>query len=78
MTDLAELHADTQGAALYIWGALAGTRPAPVIATLRTLVARALEESDAGAFKVEIQLADGRWLYADEIRQLHSRFEAER
>src|SRR5260221_12968756 len=73
--ELAAFSADTQDARLDIyWTASQGTPPAPIGATLRTLVSRAVDASNAGAFRVDIQLADGRWLYADEIRQLHTRF----
>jgi hypothetical protein len=75
--ELAALSVDTQGTRLDIWGASQGTPPAPIFATLRALVSRAVDASNAGAFRVEIQLADGRWLYADEICQLHTRFRGE-
>jgi len=71
MPDHTDLHADEQEALLLIWP----SAPVPSPADLGMLVRRAIEALEQGAMKVEIQLADGRWLYADQIRQLHTRFQ---
>ena len=64
---------DLYGARLDVWGGQAHHGGA----TLRTLVNHAFREARAGAFRVDIQLPDNRWLNLGCIRQLYARFENE-
>jgi hypothetical protein len=74
MTDLDTLQPDIQDATLMIWP----PAPVPTPATLRMLVRRAVEAMDEGAMRVDLLLGDGRRLEPNEIRQLNSRFQADR
>ena len=74
MSDVDDVNADMQEATLLIWPPAS----VPCPATLGMLVRRAIEAKEQGAFKVEIQLKDGRWLNADQIRDLYRRFYPER
>jgi hypothetical protein len=66
---LAELSPDSEGA-LYVIGGGGVTRGG----TLKTLIPIGLEALRAGASRVDIQLADHRWLDGDGIRELLSRW----
>jgi hypothetical protein len=74
MTHLDTIRPDIQNAALMIWP----PAPVPTPATLRMLVRRAVEAIDEGAIRVDLLLGDGRRLEPSEIRQLNSRFQADR
>jgi hypothetical protein len=68
------LQPDIQDPTLMIWP----PAPVPTPATLRMLVKRAVEALDEGAMRVDLLLGDGRRLEPNEIRQLNSRFQADR